>query len=166
LISNLYISPLILLKDIVSINRLTLVLIFICQCDVSINRLTQVLISICQCDIKHIMMLPLKTSWSRHILSLVLTTLLVIMSVSTFMTSWFVMFPFEFFACNNICYQVTSVITNILSLNCNMKLYWCHFDKSSMCILSLICFTLNGLLIASHFSNAFSQNKSANIYIL
>jgi hypothetical protein len=60
----------------------------------------------------------------------------------------------------------TSVITNILSLNCNMKLYWCHFDKSSMYILSLICFTLNGLLITSHFSNPFSQNKSANIYIL
>jgi hypothetical protein len=61
----------------------------------------------------------------QNLLSLVLTTLLVIMSVSTFMTSWFVMFPFEFFACNNICYQVTSVITSILSLNCNIKLYWC-----------------------------------------
>jgi hypothetical protein len=49
---NSYIFPLISLKDIFWINRLTLILDNICQYDVTwISRLTLILDNICQCDI-------------------------------------------------------------------------------------------------------------------
>jgi hypothetical protein len=42
--------------------------------------------------------------------------------------------------------------TDILLLISAMTVYWHHFDKSSINILSLICFTRNGFLITSPIS--------------
>jgi hypothetical protein len=69
---------------------------------VSINRLTLILKTISQCDVKHIMMLQIKTiMWvlevSTYIIisiiarPIILTVILVIMSVSTFKTAVFFM---------------------------------------------------------------------------